>query len=379
MSKLSPTTMAKRRITGSLKKSLTNFQEGKAFFKDLVLRSGVAEFQDTYHAPEPIANVFRQAFPSLVEERGILESSSKQHTSELYHKNRITIREASISPAQAKAAEKVDFMGVGGPTAVGAAALAKAGGMKKVEHSWYTRRGSNADGSAYYYHIRDAFPVYVNSVNRGPYCVYTDMMKRLQSNENLEKWAREDADYVKIHLNWKNLLMEPSLLWEVFWPNLVKMVDNIYLKNPEKSDISSVVKHSARAKTISGALEKALGTDELLHHGRKDAMACYAGVTNNKDVEAHFNWLAKFCEDIRFKTIQPKDYGLGVKQLLWFPEDGCLSPTVFEQLRSKLDQASSLEAVDEITVDKERGVLISFRNRETGQHRTVLSLSLIHI
>lgn len=261
----------------------------------------------------------------------------------------VIFREGPL-PKKAIGDESVEFLGVGGPTAVAAAALAKAGGIKSATHTWYTRRGSNFDGSAYYYHIRDAFPVYINSVNRGPYCVYTDLAKRACTGAQLEEWARTDTDYVKIHMSWANLLRQPHLIWEVFIPNFIKMMLNIYIKPPKDTDISQVVKLSATAKTIAAALQKALEVERpLLLHG-PDHLAFYAGVTNNKDVVEHFNWLAEFAPgEIHFKADVPENHGLGVEQLLHFPGDGCMSPHIFEDLRAKLDAKQS----DKVTTNEQ--------------------------
>ena len=156
------------------KDTFSNFKTGKEYFKQLILTNKTSPFEKIYHAPLPVANAFRELFPNLVQSRGILESCATNHCNTLKNNNKVVIKSGPV-PQASKNDRVVDFLGIGGPTAAVASALAKAGGKEDVLHTYYTRRGSNFDGSAYYYHIRDAFPVYVNSVNRGPYCVYTDL------------------------------------------------------------------------------------------------------------------------------------------------------------------------------------------------------------
>ena len=82
--------------------------------------------------------------------------------------------------------EHLDALFIGGPSTMTGCLLYQLRYPEhKVRHAFADRFDSNYDGSAYYYHQRDAAPVYINRVNRGPYCVYIDLRKRLMKPTTL--------------------------------------------------------------------------------------------------------------------------------------------------------------------------------------------------
>ena len=86
--------------------------------------------------------------------------------------------------------EKIELLSVGGPSALAASILYKIRHpQKQVVYAVTNRYDSNHDGSAYYYHERDALPVYSNELNGGPYCVYIDLKKRIMGGKKLLETA----------------------------------------------------------------------------------------------------------------------------------------------------------------------------------------------
>lgn len=72
-----------KRVSFVPKRTLKNFKQSKEYFKQLILATKTAEFKETYHAPLPVANAFRELFPDIVEQRGVLESTTVNHCNQL--------------------------------------------------------------------------------------------------------------------------------------------------------------------------------------------------------------------------------------------------------------------------------------------------------
>jgi hypothetical protein len=167
--------------------SLSGFRHAKEEFGRLVIE-GNRELEKVWNGhPESIA-AFRAIFPELVQTRGITKLQEMDQRGELFNRwnssnqhNEINIemeKEEEMKEKEDEEGEEYPFVAIGGPSTYAAMLLFKLRHPeKKALHIVTDRFDSNHDGSAYYYHERDAMPVYVNRVNRGPYCVYVDLKK----------------------------------------------------------------------------------------------------------------------------------------------------------------------------------------------------------
>ena len=103
------------------------------------------------------------------------------------------------------------------------------------------RRDSNFDGSAYYFHERDAMPLYVFKVNRGLYCIYTWFWKKWNHNKLIDIINNDKyGTYVKINMNWQNIFKRPRILYSIFTLNFYLLIKNIYLWG---KDVHNCCKH----------------------------------------------------------------------------------------------------------------------------------------
>ena len=138
---------------------------------------------------------------------------------------------------------------IGGPaSAVGAALQAKSG--ESTGNIIYGHDGrrvtSNWKGSASYFHIRDAVPVYYWPDNHGAYTIYATAKHFLERNFNTKKYFNDiatgkyllfhilpyfpqsiaqmfnfflivtscvDPNWNKLRVNWINCLKDPSIFW----------------------------------------------------------------------------------------------------------------------------------------------------------------------
>ena len=105
---------------------------------------------------------------------------------------------------------------VGGPAAVCAAAMqAKFGDGANVLYFHDGQRGlSNWKGSASYFHVRDAVPVYYWPDNHGAYCIYITAKHALQRRidpEGYMKEITESGDWNKLRLRYSQYLSRDFL------------------------------------------------------------------------------------------------------------------------------------------------------------------------
>ncbi|CAF0995371.1 unnamed protein product [Adineta steineri] len=326
--------------------TLTNFKEAKAHYRQKVLE-GNRELQHIYAAKPPIQNVFRQLFPELVKSRGITTIQHLDHDIGVFQRwaednNEVTIQFADQSEVcqhddeQDKVLNKhLDALFIGGPSTMTACLLYQLGYPEhRVQHVFADRFDSNYDGSAYYYHQRDAAPVYINSVNRGPYCIYIDLYKRLISPAKLVEQAETNRHHVKISLSWANI--KPRYLFTIFIPNFWHMVTDIWIKNKTKSKMAHVIQHACRTVPIVKEISSCTGMpiETMLIRGKNKAN--YVGmVGSTKEPKSHFTWLNKFAP-IPFYEISREGFGAEVNQVLNFPNDGLISPMIIENLQNQM-------------------------------------------
>merc|ERR1719204_3049317 len=126
---------------------------------------------------------------------------------------------------------------IGGPAALTGAALQARSGHnpQNVLYGHDGRRGaSNWKGSASYFHIRDAVPVYYWPDNHGAYTLYATAKHFVQRNLNTDKYLQEvstDPSWNKLRLNWSAFLKEPSIAW-LFAKNQYYALQDVGLHKP---------------------------------------------------------------------------------------------------------------------------------------------------
>ena len=321
---------------------LRNFTEAKFYYRQKVL-DGNHELPHIYNGHASVQDVFRQIFPELVKSRGITMLQQKDMDGELFARwkegnNEVTVE--SIDQAEsARVTEAknthLDAVFIGGPSTLTACIQYQLRYPKhRVQHLFADRHDSNCDGSAYYYHQRDAAPVYINRVNRGPYCIYVDLYKRLISPKKLADQAETDRHHVKISLNWTNL--KTRYLFTIFLPNVWHMINDLWLKNKKKTKIAHVIEHACRAMPIVHAISNRIGVpvESMVIHGKDKAN--YVGFAGtNKDPKEHFTWLNQFAH-LPFHEISRDGFGEEVKQILNFPTDGLIAPMILGNLQKQI-------------------------------------------
>eukprot|EP00591_Stephanopyxis_turris_P005589 CAMPEP_0195530980 /NCGR_PEP_ID=MMETSP0794_2-20130614/34100_1 /TAXON_ID=515487 /ORGANISM="Stephanopyxis turris, Strain CCMP 815" /LENGTH=831 /DNA_ID=CAMNT_0040662609 /DNA_START=54 /DNA_END=2549 /DNA_ORIENTATION=- len=238
--------------------------------------------------------------------------------------------EVLLQPKDLKADKHVDLLTVGGPSSYSAALIHKAQYPEKsILHVVGHRFDSNADGSAYYYHERDAFPLYVNKVNTGWYCVYADLNKRFRSFESLRDLCVKDRHHVKIALNWWSLIKNPWMVMHIFIPNTWHAFQDLVVKQPKDSLMAQACLHSQRVPKIVSSVCDSLGLPNRAFLIRDPDRAVYIDVEGQKRAGEHFDWLNSYA-DIPYHSLDPSVFGSLVTEALAFNRDGALNPWMFE-------------------------------------------------
>jgi hypothetical protein len=184
-----------------------------------------------------------------------------------------------------------------------------------------------------------AAPVYVNRVNRGLYCVFIDLYKRLISGKRLADSAMNDRHHVNISLNWANIKLRH--VFTIFIPNTYHMITDLWLRrDKKKAKIAHVLQHACRTIPIVDSVSRRTGdpVNSMLIHGK--SKACHVGFRSanekkRKDPKEHFKWLNLFAE-IPFEEISKDGFGAEVTQVLNFPRDGLIAPMIIETLKRQL-------------------------------------------
>jgi len=336
--------------------NLSGFSLAKKEFGRMIVEDGNAELKEIWNGHPDAVEAFRAIFPEIVESRGITKLRDMNDDDDHFRRwdrtndNEIVIEmeKSKKTNEEEEGIDRYPFVAIGGPSTYAAMLLFKLRHPeKKAIHIVTDRFDSNHDGSAYYYHERDAMPVYVNKVNRGPYCVYIDLRKRCMSPHRLLHLSISDRHHVKISLSWANINI--SKLFTIFLPNVYHMLLDLYLLPKSSSPLSNIVRHASSTRqiisTISSSLSSSsssplpsaaaslsaataatvatvasasasasfsssssLSVKQLLLLHRAEG-ACYVGLAGEggNNPETHFKWLNQFAH-IPFLRITPKGY-----------------------------------------------------------------------
>eukprot|EP00746_Dinoflagellata_sp_MGD_P159446 gnl/MRDRNA2_/MRDRNA2_86705_c0_seq1.p1 gnl/MRDRNA2_/MRDRNA2_86705_c0~~gnl/MRDRNA2_/MRDRNA2_86705_c0_seq1.p1 ORF type:complete len:843 (+),score=122.37 gnl/MRDRNA2_/MRDRNA2_86705_c0_seq1:187-2715(+) len=318
---------------------LTNFRDGKDFFTNGV-REGNAELREVYLGSPETLKAFRSIFPEVVASRRVTKLPKDTFAHWDRKSNVVTVEP---EPADLVPHRHEDVLCVGGPCSLVAALCHKLRHpTENVTHVVTDRYDSNHDGSAYYYHERDAVPVYVHKVNTGLYCVFIDLKKRLFAmfgGGRLVRECEQNAHHVKIQLNWYEVMMGPSRVFTIFIPNVYHWIMDCFIRKPETSLMAQAVKHSQQTPKIVEGLKVHYGvpTEALLHHGKDKAI--YVGLRGaQEDPAKFFEWLNQYAH-LPFHSLPTHLYGPQVEKILSFPRDGCFSPWILENLELAMQKA----------------------------------------
>lgn len=288
---------------------LSNFQTAKDAYKRLVLK-GNEELKSVWLTPDKNAlDSFQEIFPEIVQQRGITKLQENVFEKWEDSGNVVQVELDRGQPVT----EHLGTLAVGGPSTLVAALLCKmASPASHVMHAVTSRQDSNHDGSAYYYHQRDAVPVYVNKVNRGPYCLYIDLKKRLLGPKWIASECEHNRNHVKISLNWANIKLR--YLVTIFIPNFYHMVMDLYIRSPKKSQMRHAVEHSCLTDKVVGHLQAALQVPKETFTIHGPERACYVGFQSSSGPRQHFTWLNKYVE-LPFSEVDTRHYGPQVQQV----------------------------------------------------------------
>jgi len=327
---------------------LTNFGAAKEFFSNKVLE-GNKELHRVWLAPDDVVQSFRTIFPEIVQSRGLTQLH--ENAFGLWDKEPNTIS-VELDDGSVKAEEKVEVLSVGGPAALAGAVLQKLRyPNSQVVYGVTHRHDSNHDGSAYYFHERDAFPVYINKVNRGPYCIYADIRKRVLPKKMLLNECINNRHHVKISLNWKHI--RPSMMFGIFIPNFYHMTNDIYIKDPKKTLMRHTVEHAKKTHDIVSAVAAKTGLPKEAFLLQGHEKACYVGFEGASSTpDEHFTWLNSYTDIPFYKIDHTKAFGKDVNEVVTFPRDGLMSPWIIDNLKNILAKQSGGRVQENMQVTK---------------------------
>eukprot|EP01084_Bolivina_argentea_P037417 69201_1 len=294
-----------------------------------IYRNGYQEYKNIYVCNSSLLNLFAVHFPDIVKSRQIGKISNEhfKHWDHDKLPNYINIT-SSISKHEWNEIDKLipsnsktyDLVSIGGPSAFLSNHIYRMNNYNynhNSAHFYVSRHDSNFDGSAYYFHERDAFPVYINKVNRGPFCVFIDLFKRLRcliSKKQFIKYCEENAGFVKININWQNILQSPSIIYTIFLKNFVLMMKNVYFNG---TDLNNCLLHAQQTPNVVHKFAKYYKIpfqDLLILHENKGSNNCmkedineckaiYVNIDKNYQGSKHFSWLNKKFGNIPFKIL----------------------------------------------------------------------------
>jgi len=316
------------------------------------------------HADEQVMEHFNEVFPEVIKSNETGTITPDKFSLWKAGNNNITIELDNSSEEVIQ--QKFDVY-IGGPaSAVGAALQAKSGeSTRNIIYGHDGRRvTSNWKGSASYFHIRDAVPVYYWPDNHGAYTIYATVKHFLERNFNTKKYFKDiatDPNWNKLRVNWINCLKDPSIFW-LFAKNQFYALQDVgfHIKGTELRDRSeqtarTTCRTAALSEHIFNHLNEGYEKPLFLHNpnaysGKKfdgkeddigDAIYTFAGseeevqttmnvINNLKSIagddllEHHF--LSK-------EEIAARGYDSAhVKQAAIFPKDGVFPPYLDQAL-----------------------------------------------
>jgi len=383
------------------------FTSGKTIFSQL---------ENLVKKNEPIIDVikgsddamkhFEEVFPEIYQSNDV--GKIGKETFKLWNESSNNIRveldvEATAAAVNGNVMEegrKFDVY-IGGPAALTGAALQARSGHnpQNVLYGHDGRRGaSNWKGSASYFHIRDAVPVYYWPDNHGAYTLYATAKHFVQRNLNTDKYLQEvstDPSWNKLRLNWSAFLKEPSIAW-LFAKNQYYALQDVGLHKPgtqlrgiEEQTAAATMNHAYLTKEIFSEIRS---PKPLLLESEDSRCALYTFMGGEKDVEETQSVVNSLTEiggekllDHQYlskEEIADRGYNPDVvKRAAVFPKDGNFPPYLDGQMESLITEEGG-QVWDNMVLEKilvsptEDGsdakvTRVAWKNTVTGEIQTI--------
>lgn len=189
---------------------------GRKILGELRERVTSNKMVDDYLTAEPeVMDVFSRVFPEVVEWNDVGKMSQGSFHLWKDNVNHLIIEPDTLPPADAALEHDVY---IGGPAVLyGAAIQSQTDESANVHYVHDGNRGaSNWKGSASYYHVRDAIPVYYWPDNHGAYTLYASCKHWIERNFMPARYLKNvttDPNWNKLRLSILGILREPSIFW----------------------------------------------------------------------------------------------------------------------------------------------------------------------
>jgi len=294
--------------------------------------------------PDGTMKFFEQLFPELVESNCIGQLTKDSFRSWASGGNEVLVELDNKPSSNLQGAKDIY---VGGPAALFSATIqAKSGeDVSDIVYCHDGNRGaSNWKGSASYFHVRDAIPVYYWPDNHGAYTLYATMkhwIQRVCGYTGYYKEVAGDANWNKLRLNITGLMKEP-LTFLLFAKNQIRALKDVGL-HIEGTNLSASEKTTAYVTTNHAflsheILEKISPPRPMIVQNSEDKKALHlhvGGIDGLKEANGVFKRLISVCGDsvehkkLTETELAERGYDTNfVKQALEFPNDGYIPPYV---------------------------------------------------
>jgi len=302
--------------------------------------------------PDEILNLCSELFPEIVSSNSVGKLTKSSFKNWQKAGNEVTVE---LDPDPAKSLKGAKDVYVGGPAALFSAAIQAKSGEECSDILYChdgNRGASNWKGSASYFHVRDAIPVYYWPDNHGAYTIYATVKHWLQRSfqyANYCKEVAEDPNWNKLRLNIGGLLREPRTFW-LFAKNQMKAMKDVglhiegtNLAAPENTTAYVTTHHAFNTHKI---VEKLNPPKPIIMKSRNDMKALHlhlGGASGLKEANGVFKRLNNVCGDVvknnKLTAEEINFHGYDskfVKQALEFPQDGYIPPYVDNMLEEMI-------------------------------------------
>jgi len=329
------------------KEDAPQLTSGSSILADLEDRMRTGRLVDNVlTAPPEILEHFGNIFPEIVESNHVGKFQGDDVWKTWTNNNNEITVELDRNPRVGSDAEGRDVY-IGGPAALFAAAIQSRSGedSSNVLYGHEGRAGlSNWKGSASYYHIRDAIPVYYWPDNHGAYVLYATVKHALQKTflpDYYKKQVDTDPNWNKLRFNLKPVLADPVGYAGLFMKNQLCALKDVGL-HVEGTNLAKPVDTTAYTTT-----EHAFLTHEITEHiktprpmimqNADEAKALHMHFKDDGFVETNkvFKRLASVAGDkVKHRKLTDEEMierGYDpkfVRQALEFPNDGYIPPYV---------------------------------------------------
>jgi len=324
-----------------------NLESGEKIFEELIDHVETNTLvSDMLHGSDDVLQTFREIFPELVKSNDATFLTKDSFRTWEEGENDIIIQPDPDPRFEEYQPPNAKDIYIGGPAAAMAAVIQSSGRESgRVQYINYGDKGaSNWKGSASYYHIRDAIPVYYWPDNHGAYTLYATVKHFLESHCSPERYLKEvcsNPNWNKLRLSIVDVIREPSVL-SLFAKNQYYAMGDVglhmawtRLKPAHLTTAHTTTNHAHISKEV---VKKLNLPKPAIMESRPEAKAVHVHVgddatlveTNN--VFEHLKEVAgDLVENVKLteEEIEARGYDSSfVKQVLEFPRDGYIPPYV---------------------------------------------------